>query len=89
MIVKKQEDLDKYWNRKAQKVLEGKTIVKVFYMGSEEAKEDFMWGSRPVVMVLNDGTEVIVSADDEGNDGGSLFYATDEEPNGVLPTLSL
>jgi formylmethanofuran dehydrogenase subunit C len=86
--MRNKQDLEKYWNRKAQKVLEGRTIVEVFYMSSEEADENFGWYSRPVVMRLNDGTEVIVSADDEGNDGGSLFYTTEEEPNGVLPTLS-
>jgi len=32
---------------------------------------------------LNDGTSCILSADDEGNDGGVLFYGD----NGVLPTL--
>ena len=87
IIMNKKEDVDKIWNRKAQQVLEGKTIVEVFYMSADDAEEHFGWYSRPVVMRLNDGTELIVSADDEGNNGGSLFYATDEEPNGVLPTL--
>ena len=32
---------------------------------------------------LNDGTSCILSCDDEGNDGGVLFYGSD----GVLPTL--
>jgi hypothetical protein len=86
MIVKKPEDLERYWNRKAQFVLQGKTIEKVFYMNQTEADE-WGWGSRPIVMVLSDGTELIVSADDEGNDGGSLFYANKEELDGVLPTL--
>jgi hypothetical protein len=38
-------------------------------------------------MVLDDDTQLIVSADDEGNDGGSIFYANKEELDGVLPTL--
>ena len=87
MIVKKPEDLERYWNRKAQFVLQGKTIEKVFYMSQKEANEDFGWYKRPVVMVLNDGTEIVISADDEGNDGGSIFYASKEELDGVLPTL--
>ena len=80
-------ELEKYWNSKAESVLKGKTIIEVFYMSEEDAENHFGWYSRPVVMRLNDGTELIISADDEGNDAGSLFYGTDEEPNGVLPTL--
>ena len=85
--MKTAEELDKYWNGKAQFVLKGKTIVDVFYMSADDAEENFGWYSRPVVMRLNDGTELIVSADDEGKDGGSIFYTTKEVPNGVLPTL--
>lgn len=85
--MKSKAELEKHWNSKAESVLKGKTIVEVSYMSEKDAEEIFGWYSRPIVMRLNDGTEVIVSADDEGNDGGSLFYATDEEPNGVLPSL--
>ena len=81
------ETTEEFWNRKAKSVLEGKTIIDVFYMSKEEADENFGWYSRPLVVCLNDGTQFIVSADDEGNDGGSIFYATKDEPNGVLPTL--
>lgn len=87
MIMRNKQDLEKYWNRKAQKVLEGRTIVQAFYMSEQEADEEFGWGSRPLIIELDNGTQLIISADDEGNDGGSLFYASDEEPNGVLPTL--
>jgi hypothetical protein len=81
------ETTEQFWNKKAKSVLEGKTIIDVFYMSAGDADDNFGWYKRPVVMRLNDGTELIVSADDEGNDGGSLFYTTKEEPNGVLPTL--
>lgn len=85
--MRNKQDLEKYWNRKAQKVLEGRTIVQAFYMSEEEANKEFGWDSRPLIIELDNGTQLVISADDEGNDGGSLFYATDEEPNGVLPTL--
>lgn len=85
--MRNKQDLEKYWNRKAQKVLEGRTILQAFYMSEEEANEEFGWHSRPLIIELDNGTQLVISADDEGNDGGSLFYATDEEPNGVLPTL--
>jgi len=84
--MKSKEELEKYWNGKAQWVLEGKTIVSAAYMTEQEA-EDWGWYKRPIIMVLSDGTELILSADDEGNDGGSLFYANDKERDGVLPTL--
>jgi hypothetical protein len=85
--MKTTEELEKYWNGKAQFVLKGKTIVDVFYMSADDADNHFGWYKRPVVMRLNDGTELILSADDEGNEGGSLFYATGDESDGVLPTL--
>lgn len=85
--MRNKQDLEKYWNRKAQKVLEGRTIVQAFYMSEEEADEEFGWSSRPLIIILDNDTNLIISADDEGNDGGSLFYASKEEPNGVLPTL--
>jgi hypothetical protein len=41
------------------------------------------WYSRPICFFLSDGTCCMLSSDDEGNDGGVLFY----NENGVLPTL--
>jgi len=58
-----QKDIQEHWNKEAQKVLKGKTIIEARY--------------------LNDGTSCILSADDEGNEGGVLFYGD----SGVLPTL--
>jgi hypothetical protein len=86
IVMNKKEDLEKHWNRKAQQVLEGRTIAKVFYMNEAEA-EEWGWYKRPIIMVLDDDTQLIASADDEGNDGGSIFYANKEELDGVLPTL--
>jgi hypothetical protein len=41
------------------------------------------WYKRPVCFFLDNGVSCILSSDDEGNDGGVLFYGSD----GVLPTL--
>ncbi len=71
-----------YWTKKAKEVLQGKTIVEVRYLNDEEM-EDIGWSSRPICLFLNDGTYCTLSSDDEGNDGGVLFY----NENGVLPTL--
>lgn len=86
MIMRNKQDLEKHWNRKAQQVLEGRTIVQAFYMSEAEA-EEWGWYKRPIIMILDDDTQLMISADDEGNDGGSLFYANKEELDGVLPTL--
>ena len=72
----------KQWTDEAKKVLQGKTITEVRYLNDEEM-EMMGWYKRPVCFVLNDGTSCIFSCDDEGNDGGVLFYGTD----GVLPVL--
>lgn len=76
------ETLVKTWNMKAKAVLEGKTIVEVRYMNDQEM-EMMGWYSRPICFFLNDGTCCMLSSDEEGNDGGVLFY----DENGVLPTL--
>lgn len=64
-------DTTKFWNDKAMEVLEGKTIIKVRYLNDAEMGH-MGWYKRPVCFFLNDGTQCIISADDEGNDGGSL-----------------
>lgn len=70
------------WNAKAKEVLVGKKIVEARYLNDEEM--DMMdWTGRPLCFFLDDGTSCILSTDDEGNDGGVLFYGS----NGVLPLL--
>jgi hypothetical protein len=44
------------------------------------------WHKTPICFQLADGTLCILAADDEGNDGGSLFYQTDEGLD-CLPVL--
>lgn len=71
-----------HWTNEAKKVLEGRTITSVRYLNDKEMKM-MGWYKRPVVFFLDNGTSCILSCDDEGNDGGVLFYGKD----GVLPTL--
>lgn len=77
-----QKDIQEYWDTEAKKVLQGKTIVEARYLNDEEM-EMMGWNKRPLCFFLNDGTSCILSADDEGNEGGVLFYGD----SGVLPTL--
>lgn len=79
----KKDELVPYWTEVSKKVLEGKTIVEVRYLNDDEM-EEMGWSSRPICFFLNDGTSCILSSDDEGNDGGVLFYNSD----GVIPVLN-
>lgn len=81
MVSEKKKLMDK-WNKVSQDVLQGRTIVEVRYLNDEEM-EMMGWYNRPICFFLDNGVSCILSSDDEGNDGGVLFYGE----NGVLPTL--
>ena len=81
MLVQQKEMIEK-WDKVSQDVLKGRTIVDVRYLNDEEM-EMMGWYKRPVCFFLDNGVSCILSSDDEGNDGGVLFYGSD----GVLPTL--
>jgi hypothetical protein len=81
MSVQQKEMIEK-WDKVSQDVLKGRTIVDVRYLNDEEM-EMMGWYKRPVCFFLDNGVSCILSSDDEGNDGGVLFYGSD----GVLPTL--
>jgi hypothetical protein len=55
----------------ASELFLGKRIVKIEYMSLKEAR-DFGWDKRPIVIMLEDGTEIYPQMDDEGNNGGVL-----------------
>ena len=81
----KPEEITPYWNKKANDLLQGKKIIKVEYMGTKEAK-DTMWHNRPVRIILDDGTNILPMADDEGNDGGALWLGSKDKED-ILPVL--
>lgn len=62
----------------AAKQLVGRTIKSVLYMDNESA-EEMGWYSRPIVIELDDGTQLIPMSDDEGNNGGALATSLDGE----------
>lgn len=80
--------IEEYWTKKAEKVLLGKTIVKVEYL-SKETVDDWGWYKRPIMFTLNDKTTVIAQMDDEGNDGGVLVSTDphDHQEDLVMPVL--
>jgi hypothetical protein len=82
MELKTKNEVQNHWTKISKEVLQGRTIVEVRYLNDEEM-EQLGWYKRPVCFILDNGEYCVVSCDDEGNDGGSLFYGE----NGVLPTL--
>ena len=81
------KNLTDRWNKQAKKVLLGKKIVQVKYVDSEEA-DKYLWYSRPISFTLDDGTRLIVQSDDEGNNGGALWYGNTDVDD-VLPVLGM
>lgn len=75
----------KYWHMLAARVLKGRTIVDVFYMSAAEADE-LGWQGRALVLTLDDGSQLIPQADDEGNDAGAMTWANAQRYE-LLPVL--
>lgn len=66
------EHLILYSNEKFESILKGKTIVRVRRLSKDEML--FMgWYKNPLVIMLDDETQIILQSDDEGNDGGAGF----------------
>ena len=84
--MKTQEEITTYWVEKSNSILKGRTIVKVRYLNDEEM-ELMGWYKRPICFELDNGTLCIPSMDDEGNDGGSLFYQEKGKELDVLPVI--
>lgn len=81
----------KQWEAFAKELLVGRTIVNLRYLSDAEMNE-LGWHMRPIYLRLDNGTCLILSCDNEGNDGGALHVFT--EVNGqdtnefkLIPTL--
>jgi hypothetical protein len=55
------------------KHLKGRTITEVQYTSREHADE-LGWVTFGIVLILDDGKEVLVTQDDEGNGPGTLLF---------------
>lgn len=77
-------EVEEKWTLDAQALLVGKKVVDVRYMTEEEAKDN-LWYTRPIIIVFDDGTYLIPMADDEGNNGGSLFTSCVTMP--IIPVI--
>ena len=70
---------------KFNQYLKGKTIRTVEWL-SDGDMENMMWYKRPVIIHFTDGSFVIPQSDDEGNDGGSMYYQ-DEKVSDTIYVL--
>lgn len=81
------DKIEKQWTNYAKERLVGKQIKRVRYLTNEEAK-GLDWYSRPVVIELNDGSLILPSRDDEGNDGGAMFGQSNQGDDWTFPVIS-
>lgn len=58
--------------------IKGKKIIDVRQMSDAEMEEEG-WDTRAIVLVLDDGTILYPSKDEEGNDAGALFGTKDKK----------
>lgn len=66
----------------AEKFLVGRRIKEVRYLTKNEA-EQMYWSKRPLMIIFDNGSYMFAAADDEGNNGGALFFNDSE----IFPTI--
>ncbi len=74
-------ELKEKWGKKATKAFKGKVVDRIEWLTDKEVEENG-WMSAAPVIVFTDGTWLMASRDDEGNDAGALFSSEE-----VIPTL--
>ena len=82
------KEIVEQWIGRAEKLLLGRKIIRIEYMSEDEIK-DAGWDSRPICLQLDDKSWLVPQRDDEGNDGGALYYSHPEGPDEseVLPVI--
>jgi hypothetical protein len=76
--------IDETWAMRIAKYLEGRTIVRVDYC-SEKEMEHQGWHNQPIQILLDNGTWLTPTSDDEGNNGGAIHTNIKELP--VIPVI--
>ena len=77
-------DYAEEWGVKAMLLLVGRKIERVRYLTEKERRE-FGWSQRSLILILDDGTHIWPSADDEGNNAGSFFTTNSDLM--TIPTI--
>ena len=72
----------KNWSGVATKIFKGKIVDRIEYITDKDV-EEMMWNSRAPVIVFTDGSWILASMDDEGNDAGAMF--TSNKQMSVIP----
>ena len=72
------------WQKRIEKYLLGKSIIKIEYM-SEKDSEEQGFDCRPIQLLLNNGIWLTITSDDEGNDGGAIHTNIKEFP--IMPVI--
>lgn len=77
-----------YWTRYAARRLTGRTIASVRYLTADEARMSG-WYQCGLVLTLDDGAELSLQSDDEGNGPGASYYGSPQGKHaaGVLPVI--
>ena len=73
------------WEKDSTAFLKGKTVKRVRYMTAEEV-EDMGWRAAAPVIEFTDGSWILASRDDEGNDAGALF--TSDKTLDTIPVIA-
>jgi len=76
--------LTESWAKRIEKYLVGRTIVKVDYCSEELANEQG-WHCQPIQILLDNGTWLTPTSDDEGNNGGAIH--TNIKELSIIPVI--
>jgi len=81
--------IQSHWNDKANEMLKGSKIIKCEYLSKEDCDQSFWYNSSLAILLEKNKKQfwIIVSQDDEGNDGGALFVDTGDGYE-TLPRIS-
>lgn len=74
------------WSQHAEKHLLGRTITGVRYLTDKEV-ETLGWYRAAIVLMLDDGSLLFPSQDDEGNNAGALFGQGKNGEEITLPVI--
>ncbi len=81
-------DNTSHWTDYGVGRLQGKRVIEVRYLTSEEARA-MDWYSRCLVILFDDGSYIFPSRDDEGNDAGALFGTSAEGEEWTFPVIQV
>ena len=70
---------EQYWTDTAKENLLNRKIVALRYMSEKESEEQYGWYSRTIILTLDDGCQLTVQSDDEGNNAGVFVWISPNE----------